>query len=38
VIANDGFNQGEGMTAAFAMMDKAPVINVLTPNDDHAFV
>lgn len=37
IIANDGFNQGEDMSAAFTVVAKAPVITVLTPYDGEAF-
>lgn len=38
VIANDGLNQGEGMSNAFIMQDKAPVVTVLSPHDGAEYV
>lgn len=37
VIANDGLNQGQAMSAALTVANKAPVISVLTPHDGEMF-
>lgn len=37
VIANDGLNQGQAMSAAYDVAMKAPVITVLTPLDGQTF-
>jgi hypothetical protein len=37
VLAQDGFYQGEGMTAAFEMDDKAPIVTLLSPADGAEF-
>ncbi len=38
VIANDGLNQGEAMSAAYTMAMKVPIVTVLTPAHGQTFV
>ncbi|NJN53939.1 MAG: BACON domain-containing protein [Anaerolineae bacterium] len=38
VIANDGLNQGEAMSAAYNVQMKAPTITVISPADGQTFV
>jgi hypothetical protein len=37
VIANDGLNQGEAMSAAFVMENKAPIVDILSPADGAGY-
>jgi hypothetical protein len=38
VIANDGLNQGEGMSAAYNVQMKVPTITIISPADGQTFV
>lgn len=37
VIANDGFNQGEGVSPAYSVPDKPPIMTLLGPADGQEF-